>query len=592
MTFKDLKKLAASDPTGLPQHRLAVLGDTATQFLVTAIRGVGVARGLDLVTYEAGYDQVDRQVHDPGAELYAHAPDVVLLHLSAEKLHAAFDATAPAERAGFAVRELARLEALWAAIRAHAGAGVRILACTYPELDDGVWGNYAAMAPASFRHQLRKLNLGLMEAAAQAPGVFVVDLAALQARLGRARSFDRKLYYAAKLAIALEALPEVARQVVDVIEAAFGRVRKCLVLDLDNTLWGGVIGEDGLAGIQVGDLGQGPAFTDLQRWARGLRERGVLLAVCSKNDDAVAREPFERHPDMVLRLADIAVFVANWATKVDNLLAIRDVLDIGLDAMVFLDDNPFEREMVRQHLPEVCVPELPEDPAAWLDHLVGLNLFEVAAASAADADRTAQYQAEAERRVARATFTDVDDYLASLAMAATVGPFDAFRTPRIAQLSQRSNQFNLRTVRYTEADVARLASSEAHVTRWFELADRFGDHGLVGVAVLERVDAASFFIDTWLMSCRVLKRGMEAFMLAAMAEAARAAGATRLVGEYLPTAKNGLVAELLPGLGFVAEGGRWALDLATYAPAPGHIAKMLTETVPSGAAPLPARSQP
>jgi FkbH-like protein len=293
--------------------------------------------------------------------------------------------------------------------------------------------------------------------------------------------------------------------------------------------------------------------------------------VCSKNDDAIAREPFEKHPDMVLRLSDIAVFVANWENKVDNLRHVQRVLNIGFDAMVFIDDSPFERGMVRTGIPELCVPELPADPADYALYLRGLNLFETASFSEEDSQRTRQYQEEAKRSAAQHTFADEDEYLASLDMVSVVKPFDRFDTPRIAQLSQRSNQFNLRTVRYTERDIEQLRDDPNVIGLSFSLADQYGEHGLIAVAIVRDQGGGEGFIDTWLMSCRVLKRGMEQFVLNTLAAAARERGLARLVGEYLPTAKNALVKDHYRALGFQPDGERWSLALNGFVPGRVHI---------------------
>jgi FkbH-like protein len=239
----------------------------------------------------------------------------------------------------------------------------------------------------------------------------------------------------------------------------YGKFKKCVVLDLDNTVWGGIIGDDGLENIQVGSLGIGKAFTEFQYWVKKLKNRGVIVAVCSKNTESVAKEPFEKHPDMVLKLDDIAVFIANWENKVDNIRKIQQILNIGFDSMVFLDDNPFERNMVRENIPGLLVPELPEDPAEYLEYLYTLDLFETVSYTDNDAERTRQYQIEAQRITLFEKFTNEDDFLESLNMVSVVESFSKFNIPRVAQLSQRSNQFNLRTIRYTEADLEHIAAS-------------------------------------------------------------------------------------------------------------------------------------
>lgn len=564
-TFKKLKKQAQADTSQLPLYQLAVLGDCATQHLSTAIRGLGAFRGLNLTVFDADYNQIDAQVMDPGSELYAFAPNAVLIQMCTEKLYDAFCAAPLSSRGRFAEDTYARIQRIWAQLSQRVRA--TILQCNFPLMDDGVFGQYGSKTEDSFLFQQRKLNFLLMQGCQAQKNVCLVDLDALQAALGRERFADPKLYYIAKMPISMEALPAVAEKVVEVILALRGAVKKCVVLDLDNTLWGGVIGDDGLSGIQIGELGTGHAFSDFQSWLKELKNRGILLAVCSKNNEDTAREPFEKHPEMVLRLEDFSVFVANWEDKATNIRAIQKALNIGMDSMVFLDDNPFERNLVRELIPEITVPELPEDPALYLSYLRSLNLFETASYSPEDAGRTRQYREQAERAVYEACFQSYDDYLLGLSMKAVAAPFDPFHYPRIAQLTQRSNQFNLRTVRYTEAEIEALAGDDRHVCLYFTLKDRFGDHGLISVVILDKQAEDTLFVSEWLMSCRVLKRGMEEFIVNKILETAGTLGARRVLGEYIPTAKNAMVRDLYEKMGFArVDDSHFVAETATFHP--------------------------
>ena len=549
ITFKQLKKLAKNAGSLLPQYKLAVLGDCATQHLSTAIRGYSAYAGLGLSVFDADYNQIDAQVMDPGSELYEFAPNAVLIQMCTEKLYEAFCAAPLDRRASFAEDTYGRISRVWAQLNAN--TRLTVLQCNFPLMDDGVFGQYGNKTPDSFLFQQRKLNYLLMQGCQEVKNVYLIDLDALQAFCGRETFSDPKLYYIAKMPISLEVLPAVAKQVVDRIVTLRGAVKKCVVLDLDNTLWGGVIGDDGLSGIQIGELGTGHAFSDFQAWLKELKNRGMLLAVCSKNNEPAAKEPFEKHPEMVLRLEDISMFVANWEDKASNIRTIQKTLNIGMDSLVFLDDNPFERNLVRSMIPEITVPELPEDPALYLQYLRGLNLFETAAYSADDAGRTQQYRQQAERAVFEASFQSYDAYLEGLEMKAVAAPFDSFHYPRIAQLTQRSNQFNLRTVRYTEAEIEEIARDSSHICLYFTLKDKFGDHGLISVVILDHQDDSSLFISEWLMSCRVLKRGMEEFIVNKILQTAAEQGYRNVIGEYIPTPKNAMVKDLYEKLGFV-----------------------------------------
>jgi FkbH-like protein len=567
--FKQIKKLLKQDNTNLPEVKVALLGDTATQFLATAIKGVGVERGYNINLFEAEYNQVERQVLDPTSDLHQFAAKYAIVFQSTHKLLETYSLKDASDWSKLCDERLNFIRTLCETTEG------KIIYFNYPEIDDTVFGQYANRTELSFIWQIRQLNCELMRLTQEYPNLYICDIAALQNQFGREWMFDSSVYVSTEMVLSLDALPYVGSRVMDIICAIEGKFKKCLILDLDNTVWGGVVGDDGWENIQVGHgLGIGKAYTEFQEWVKNLKNRGIIIAVCSKNDEDKAKEPFEKNPEMVLRLDDIAVFVANWENKADNIRTIQQILNIGFDSMVFLDDNPFERNMVRENVPGVCVPELPEDPGDYLEYLYSLNLFETASYSAVDKDRTKQYQTEAKRVQAAQKFTNEADFLKSLNMVSVVEGFTPFNTPRVAQLSQRSNQFNLRTVRYTDGEIAALGASDKHVCLSFTLEDKFGDNGLICVIIMEKRDDKTLFVDTWFMSCRVLKRGMENFTLNTMVEFAKEQGFERIVGEYIPTLKNGMVKEHYPNLGFKAIGENlYELDVNAYEPRECYIEK-------------------
>lgn len=566
-TLKELKKLAKNEMTG-PKFKMALLGDTATQLLAVALQGESVARGLAMELYEAEYNQVERQLLDSTSELYQYDADIIVIFQSTHKLAEHHSLLTQEQQATMADDRLSFVSTI---CENPVFSGKRIIYFNYPEIEDTVFGSYANKVTSSLTYQVRKINYELMGMSQKYPNLFVCDIAGLQNKLGRDVMFAPNVYVSTEMVLSVDAIPYVASRLMDIVAAVRGHFKKCLILDLDNTLWGGVIGDDGLEGIQLGHgLGIGKAFTEFQMWVKKLRQRGIIICVASKNNEDTAKEPFVKHPDMVLRLDDIAVFQANWETKVDNIRTIQGILNIGFDSMVFLDDNPFERNMVRENIPGITVPELPEDPGEYLEYLYGLNLFETASYSGADKDRTKQYQVEAQRVSLQKTFTDEADFLKSLNMVSKVSGFTKFNTPRVAQLSQRSNQFNLRTVRYTEANIEALAADTKVIDLSFTLEDKFGDNGLIAVVIMKEQNAETLFVDTWFMSCRVLKRGMENFTLNIMVEAAKAKGYKRIIGEYLPTSKNKMVEDHYAHLGFThvvdAPTAQYALDVEAYQP--------------------------
>ncbi|MFC1584235.1 HAD-IIIC family phosphatase [Fibrobacterota bacterium] len=536
--------------------KVALLGDSATQLLSQAIRGYGFESHLNLEMFEADYDQIERQVFDPSSELFSHKPDFVIIFHSASRLKRSFCRLSHERRGGLAEEHIEKVDKIYNSILSKHDC--RVIYFNFPEDHDEVFGNYANKVPSSFLYQIRKLNYELMNFSQTHNNLFINDLCALQSRYGKDFASDAKMRVNYDMPFSLEFLPLAAKNIVEIIESIIGRINKCLILDLDNTLWGGVIGDDGMENIQIGDLGIGKAFTELQLWIKDLKKRGVILTVCSKNEESAAKEPFEHHPDMVLRLEDISLFVANWNNKDVNIKFIKDTLHIGYDSMVFLDDSPFERGLVKASLPDVSVPDLPEDPAEYLDYLTKQNLFETGSFSQQDEKRTQQYQQESHRRVAQDKFLNEADFLASLDMIAEVETFTSFNTPRVAQLTQRSNQFNLRTVRYTEDEIARISSSDKYLTLALSLEDKYGDYGLISVVILED-QGLSLFIDTWIMSCRVLKRGMEHFTLSRIVRLARENRKEKIIGEYIPTAKNAIVKDHYLNLGFKNDGGNWVL---------------------------------
>lgn len=572
-SLRELKKLAREELDG-PKIKVTLLGDTATQLLVVAIKGEAVDRRLSLNIYEGEYNQVERQLMDPTSELYEYDAEITIIFQSTHKLGEYHSSLSIDRQERLADERLSFISSL---CENPSFANKKIIYFNYPEIEDTVFGSYANKVVSSFSYQLRKLNYELMNLSRQYPNLFICDIAGLQNLFGRRFMFAPNVYMTTEMVLSVNALPYVASRVVDIIAAIKGQFKKCLILDLDNTVWGGVIGDDGLEGIELGHgLGIGKAFTEFQMWVKKLKQRGIIICVASKNNEETAKEPFEKHPDMVLKLDDIAVFQANWETKVDNIRTIQSILNIGFDSMVFLDDNPFERNIVRENIPGITVPELPEDPAMYLEYLYSLNLFETASYSNADKDRTKQYQVEAKRVSLSKTFTNEADFLKSLNMVSTVSGFTKFNTPRIAQLSQRSNQFNLRTVRYTETDIELMAKDPDVIDLSFTLEDKFGDNGLIAVVIMKKQNAETLFVDTWFMSCRVLKRGMENFTLNTMVERAKAKGYKRIIGEYIPTPKNKMVEMHYANLGFSpmeTSGQKSVLKLDDYTPRECYITK-------------------
>jgi len=562
MNFKELKKNLSKDYLRFKKIKIAILGDSATQLLVQAIKGYGYNEKINFEIYEADYQQIEKQIIDFNSDLYKFNPGYVIIFESTEKLINDFYKLDKVNQKNYADTQIERIKNLWNKVNTKLNC--KIINFNYVEINDNVFGNYGNKVETAFIYLIRKLNLNLMEAAREYKNIFINDVCILQNIYGRKNTFDPRLYISSNMVFNLDFLPLVAKNIIDIIKAASGKINKCLILDLDNTVWGGIIGDDGINNIQIGKLGIGKAFSELQMWAKQLKERGILLAICSKNTEKNAKEPFVNHPDMILHLDDISIFIVNWENKVDNIKYIQSVLNIGFDSMVFIDDSSFERNMIRKMIPEITVPELPEDPVDYVPYLRSLNLFETVSYSDEDSDRTKKYQYETKRAKFKTNFSSIDDYLKNLNMTAEVAEFDDYHIPRIAQLTQRSNQFNLRTKRYTEKDIDKIRKSKQYITRYFKLEDKFGEYGLIGIVILEKIDSDSVFIDILIVSCRVLKRGMEEFIFNKIVKLAASEGYNKIIGEYLPTPKNALVKDILKEFGFAKGEDKWILDTKDY----------------------------
>lgn len=562
------------------EQRIALLSDAAVPQLVPLLEVLLARRGIRGEIFLGEYDSTEIEVFDRNSPLYQFAPDVVVILNALPPLRMRYRIETE-DRASFGERTAHRLSKIWDAIAGNSSATIvqSNLAPPYERL----FGNLDQIVVESFSSQILRLNVALADRARDR-GVLINDVAGLAARVGLASWLDERLWTLAKAYCALDHLPLVARNIADIVAAKLGQVVKCVVVDLDNTVWGGVIGDDGMAGIELDPYGHGEPYHRLQSFLLELKRRGVVLAVCSKNDHAIAIEAFRNHPDMVLREDDIAAFAINWSAKPDNIAQIREQLEIGFDSMVFLDDNPFERNLVREKLPEVIVPELPEDPADYVRFLCDLNLFETIAFSDEDRKRADLYRQNAARIEAQEAYTDISDYLRSLKMKVSMQRFDTFSLPRIAQLLQRSNQFNLTTIRYSLPECeAMMKDEQGCLPLYLTLSDRFGDNGLISVVILRYGDE-SLVIDSWLMSCRVLGRGVEQFAMNRVVEIARDRGYRRVEGAFVPTAKNAMVRDFYERFGFERttehDGGRteWVLDVGSYQPHPTYLSENLPPT--------------
>ncbi len=558
-------------PTGSRTVRVAVLSSTTTDLLVPLLELLCLRDGIVAECYCAPFGNIQQEAFNQDSGMYRFAPDIVLVATNWRDAHLPEFSSNPSDEVE---RVVSGARSLWTTILANRPCHIIQHNCDVPPFSG--YGNLTLSQPGGRGAMLRDVNRELLLAAPSS--VSILDLDFVSSLFGKLQWHDAPYWHTAKQTPAASALPLLVEHQAALIRAKVGLGRKVLVLDLDNTLWGGVVGEDGVEGIQVGPPSAvGEAHLELQRYALALKERGVLLAICSKNNEEDALQPFRRHDAMALKVEDFAAIKANWLDKPANLRAIAAELNLGMDSLVFLDDNPIERAAVRAALPEVAVPELGADPSTFVGTLDAGRYFDALGLFAEDLERHASYRANAARAYLQESCTSLEEFLRSAQMESQVAPVTDGTLGRVVQLLGKTNQFNLTSRRHSEERVRRMMSSADAWTCTFKLRDKFGDYGLIGVLLAERVPSEPdvWEIDTWLMSCRVLGRGMERFMAQEMIEALRLRGARRIRGVYVPTVKNSVVAELYPQLGFVrasvTAGGevRFLLD-ASHEPELSH----------------------
>jgi FkbH-like protein len=527
--------------------RLAIAGGCSLYPLHELLEHLCEVRGFPCKIWLGAFDNYVSEITDPGSDLYSFAPEAVLLLPAESRCTYAGQLTDSREMQQEAAAQV--VESLLAlTVRLHNQSRAEIILANFmlpAGHDPGPYRSRTFGSDWTFRKWVN-LELGLKSP----PYVHICDLEFLSHRHGALIARDDRAWFESKQPCSSALLVELAREVAVILGSLRRQTKKVLALDLDNTLWGGVVADDGLEGIELGDTSpRGEAFKAFQRYLKSLKKRGVLLAVCSKNDHARAMEVFENHPEMVLRIEDMVSFKSNWEPKSDNLRLMASELNLGLDSFVFVDDNPAEIEIVRQFAPEVATILLGPDPSTYVGKLQDCRLFEPRSITAEDTARTGQYRSEAQRKELEGKAADMGSYLRSLEMEAAISEFNPADVPRLAQLINKSNQFNLTTRRRSEADVLTLINDPGSIGFSVRLKDRFGDHGLISIIIGQKADH-TMIIDTWLMSCRVLKRQVEEVVLNELARVAAMRGCNRLEGVYLPTPKNEMVRDFYPRMGF------------------------------------------
>ena len=568
-----LKKELLTQPNLVPT-RVAILGGSTTSEVKSMLELFLLAEGIQPTFYEAGYNRYSEDILFENPDLWNFKPDVIFICTTWHNVLQFPELMETEEEVELRIRrEMARFESLWEKI--HSGLDALIIQNNFDLPRLRPLGNLETFESSGRLNFLMRLNAEFATYARRHSRFLVNDILYLSAQVGLDAWHSHTYWYNFHMAVSPTATVALAQNVAAIVKSVYGRSKKCLVLDLDNTLWGGVVGDDGVQNLILGrDHAVGEAFLDFQRYVKDLQRRGIILAVCSKNDIENAKEGFS-HPDSVLKLDDFSVFKANWSSKSENIREIAAELNIGLDSIVFIDDNPAERAQVADQLPEVASPDVGSNVALFAEILESEHYFEAHKVVQDDLNRSAYYNSNAQRSAYQADFRDYGEFLASLGMTAVIAPFSYVYLERITQLINKTNQFNLTTKRLTNAEVEAIAQDPTFVTLYGRLTDRFGDNGLVSVLIGRVVDKM-LELDLWLMSCRVLGREMELAMFDALVEQCQVRGIRKITGVYIPSKKNSMVAGHYLKLGFTAGEGSsescqsWHYDVPQAQSATAH----------------------
>jgi len=552
----------------LTPFKLGIVSNATFDLFKPGLRASALRHGILLEIIQADFDQTIQEALDPSSLINTSNVDAVLVALDYRGYPFANETiacTTPGTGTSDAINHLNQLRHSFAQ---HCGAPCILQSLACPPFS--LLGGIDKQLDGLINKEIGDFNTQLCKSLKGSPDI-LLDIDSLASSIGTSNWFDERQWFMSRISIANEFIPLYCDHVARTISAMRGKSKKCLVLDLDNTLWSGVIGDDGIEGIHIGQghpLGE--AHQAIQQYAKELKNHGIILAICSKNEESIALQPFKENPDMVLREEDIAIFIANWNDKASNIQHIAKTLNIGLDALVFIDDNPMERDIVRTVLPDVTVPELPEDPALIPRTLTAAGFFDLVNFTADDAQRSEQYRANAIRRQAMESSGSIDDYLTSLDMSIEFKPFDQIGRKRVTQLINKTNQFNLTTQRYTELEIEKFETDPKYFTRQVRLLDKFGDNGMISVLIARR-ENETLVIDSWLMSCRVIKRRVEDALCDEIVAAAKTKGMQIIRGQYIPTPKNQLVQKHYQQLGFSLVDSShnietWELKVSNYQP--------------------------
>ena len=550
----------------LEDKNIAILGGSTTSEIKNILELFLLNIGIKPHFYESEFNKYYEDALFGSTELDKFNPDIVYLHTTNKNIvkYPGLDNNID-EISTLINNEVERYKTIWSSLSRF---NCPIVQNNFDYTLNRSLGNLDCYDIHGKTYFINQLNDKFSQEARATSQLYINDINYLSSYIGLKDWFDKSLWYQAKYALSMDSIPELAFNISKIMNSIFGKSKKCLVLDLDNTCWGGVIGDDGLNGIDIGlETAISESFTSFQKYVKKLKKRGVILAVCSKNDFQNAKEGFE-HPDSILRFDDFSSFKSNWKAKNKNILEIAKEINIGTDSLVFIDDNPVERDLVSSQVPNVSVPNIGKDVINFIDYIDRGGYFEPISLLADDINRNAYYAGNIKREEEQSTFKSYDDFLSSLKMTAEIKTFPPVYLDRITQLTNKTNQFNLTTKRYNASEIKKIITNDEYIKIYGRLADKYGDNGLVAVSI-GKLKENQCHIDLWLMSCRVLKRNMELAMLDEIVRQCKEKDVLEVIGYYYQSDKNSMVCDLYEKFGFTlkavnGEDTIWSLNILNY----------------------------
>ena len=550
----------------LAEKNIAILGGSTTSEIINILELFLLDSGIKPNFYESEYNKYYEDALFGNDVLDKFNPDIVYIHTTNQNIIKYPELNNNVDEIFTLINnEIEQYKSIWSSLTKY---NCPIIQNNFDYTVNRSLGNLDFYDIHGRTYFINQLNDKFSQEARVIKHLYINDINYLSSYIGLNNWFDKSLWHQAKYALSMDSIPELAFNISKIINSILGKSKKCLVLDLDNTCWGGVIGDDGLDGISIGvETAIAESYTSFQKYVKELKQRGVILAVCSKNDFQNAKEGF-KHPDSVLKFDDFTSFKSNWDPKHQNILDIAKEVNIGVDSLVFIDDNPVERDLVSSQVPSASVPNIGNDVINFIDHIDRNGYFEPISLSIDDINRNKYYEDNKKRSQEQSIYKSYDDFLVSLEMTAEINSFSSIYLDRITQLTNKTNQFNLTTKRYTASEIENIATSDEYIKIYGKLTDKYGDNGLIAISI-GRIKENQCHIDLWLMSCRVVKRDMEFAMLDELVRQCKEKEVLEIIGYYYQSDKNNMVFDLYEKFGFVlnntnGEDTIWRLDISNY----------------------------